>query len=406
MDNDFKDLEEEEYLIHKKDLLIIIAASLLITFIYLFHIKGYFFEAMLPFILVLASYLIIFRDAKKNRKAYYILIPLTLIFISDFVVGIDNSNKDLNLIIVPFLLSLMMLLLLNKNYQIKGNILFWIFKLFPRGLFSNLRFLKIKDDNEKTKKIGKLFAGIGFGIIFATVIMFFLMQADDYFKVFIENIFNNIVHFDINHIIILLVSFILIFSIYINLLRNMDSKMKDVKMFSLDNTIVITCLGIINAVFILFLVSEISRLTNNFLQIPVEYTYSSYAREGFFQLLAVTFINYLIIMFILYKTNLIKENKAVKFLIVILIIFSIILIFNSYYRMYLYINHFGFTVLRCQVILFLLMELILFALMTLKCFHSFKKYNTLTYFIIIISFYLINLYLCNETFIDFLNQHI
>ena len=52
----------------------------------------------------------------------------------------------------------------------------------------------------------------------------------------------------------------------------------------------------INLVFVLFIVSEISKLTNNFLSLPVEYTFSSYAREGFFQLLFVTLINFSIII--------------------------------------------------------------------------------------------------------------
>ena len=43
----------------------------------------------------------------------------------------------------------------------------------------------------------------------------------------------------------------------------------------------------LNSIFVLFLLSEISKLTTNFLQLPIEYTYASYAREGFFQLLFV-----------------------------------------------------------------------------------------------------------------------
>ena len=404
MDNDFKDLKEEEYLIEKKHLLVVLISSLLITFIYQFHLKGYFFEAMLPFILVLVSYLIIFKDAKKNKKAYYMMIPLSLIFISDFIVGIDNTNKDLNLLIVPVLLSMMMLLLLNKNYQLKGNILTWIFKLFPRGLFSNLRFLKIKSENENGKKVGSIFAGIGFGLIFAIIIGYLLIQADDYFKVFVGNIFSNIIDFNANYLLIFVLSFILIFSILINLFRSQDDEMKEVKLWHFDKTIVLTCLGIVNSVFVLFLLSEVSRLTSNFLQIPVEYTYSSYAREGFFQLLAVTFINYAIIMFLLYKTNLVKENKTIQVSLVLLIAFSIILIFNSYYRMYLYINHYGFTILRCQVILFLLMELVLFTLMILRIFNHFKKNNAFVYFIIVISFYIVNLYLCSDWLVNILNE--
>lgn len=399
IDDDFKDLKEEEYIIEKKHLITILIASLLITLIYVFHIQGYFFEAMLPFILVLGTYLIIFKDAKKNKKAYYMLIPTTLIFISDLIVGIDVNNKDLNLLVLPVLLSIFMLLLLNKNYKLKGNIATWIFKIFPVGLFSNLKYLKIKSENKKSEKVGKLLTGIGFGLIFSLVILFLLIKADDYFNAFIGSIFNNIVDFDINYIFILVSSFILIFSILINLLKNKDTRMNEVKVHNYDKTIIITFLSIVNSVFVLFLISEISRLTTNFLQIPEGYIYSSYAREGFFQLLFVTMINYAILMFFFYKTNMAKEG-TIKWLLFSLVIFSIILIFNSYYRMFLYINQFGFTILRMQVVLFLLMELIIFILMSLKTFNKFNNKNAFIYFVIIVSFYIINLYLCNDWFIN------
>ena len=399
IDDDFKDLKEEEYVIERKHLVIILITSLLITLIYQLHLNGYFFEAMLPFILVLGTYLIIFKDAKKNKKAYYMLVPVTLIFISDLIVGIDATNKDLNLLALPVLLSMFMLLLLNKNYKLKGYITTWIFKIFPIGLFSNLKYLKIKSENEKNKKIGKVLIGIGIGLFFSLVILFLLIKADDYFNAFIGSIFNNIVDFDINYVFILVLSFILIFSILINLLKNKDTKMNEVKVHNYDKTIIITFLSIVNSVFVLFIISEISRLTTNFLQIPEGYIYSSYAREGFFQLLFVTMINYVILMFLFYKTNMAKKG-IIKWLLFSLVIFSVILIFNSYYRMYLYINQFGFTVLRMQVVLFLLMELIIFILMSLKTFNKFNNKNAFTYFVIMISFYIINLYLCNDWFIN------
>ena len=80
---------------------------------------------------------------------------------------------------------------------------------------------------------------------------------------------------------------------------------------------------------------------------------------GYFELLFVTIINFSITLYLIYKTNLIKENKLVKYLVLLLISFTILLIFNSYYRMFLYVGKFGFTNLRLQVILFLLMELLL-----------------------------------------------
>ena len=69
--------------------------------------------------------------------------------------------------------------------------------------------------------------------------------------------------------------------------------------------------------------------------------------------------------------------------------------------MFLYIGHYGFTVLRMQVILFLLMEFILFLLLVKKIMSGLKYQDSYLYFVIMISFYILNLYLCNETFISF-----
>lgn len=71
--------------------------------------------------------------------------------------------------------------------------------------------------------------------------------------------------------------------------------------------------------------------------------------------------------------------------------------------MYLYINNYGFTVLRLQVILFLTMELIIFSVLIKKLFKDLKSNDALIYFIVMISFYILNLYLCNDAFINFLN---
>lgn len=399
VDDDFKDLEEKEYPVSRKNLFIIIGASLLITLIYIFHISGYFFTTMLPLMIILGTYLIIFKDEKQNKKAYFMLIPIFMIMISDLIIKIDLSNQYLSIVIVPILLCVFMLLLLNKNYHLKDNFMMWVLKLFPKGLFSNLKYVCVKSENKNTKQISNIIKGIGFGLIFCILILYFLSQADDYFSAFINSIFKNLIEFDPLYLFIFTFSFILSFSVLVNILKNRDNKMQSIKTYSFDKSLITTILVMVNSVFVLFLISEISRLTVNFLQLPIEYTYSSYAREGFFQLLFVTLINFSLISFLTYKTDSLKKNGIVRLLITILIVFSIILIFNSYYRMYLYINHFGFTVLRMQVILFLLMELIIFSLLIIKNYSKVKRNDALICFIIIISFYIINLYLCNNTII-------
>ena len=403
IDEDFKDLDEKEYHVSNKSILIIFIASILTILFHNLNINDYFKDAMIPFILVLSSCLIIFKTEKKNKKAYLMLLPIILIFISDLIVPIDSINKDLNILILPLLCSMFVFRLLNHNYKISGNSFFWVFKLFPKGLFSNLKYFKLDFKHGNSKKISNTIFGILFGLMFAVVIMFLLIKADDYFNAFVGSILDNIICFDLNNILIFILTFILIFSVVINILKHKDNTLNEVKILNIDSGLIKSFLLVINVVFVLFLVSELSRLTSNFLNIPIEYTYSSYAREGFFQLLFVTIINFSITMFLVYKSNL-KSDKIVRWLMILLISFSIILIFNSYYRMFLYINHFGFTVLRMQVVLFLLMELIIFILLISKIFDKLKKNNALIYFIIMISFYLINLYICNDTVINLISN--
>ena len=162
-------------------------------------------------------------------------------------------------------------------------------------------------------------------------------------------------------------------------------------------------LVLVNLVYLLFLISEISKLTTNFLNVPVEYTHANYAREGFFELLGVSSINFAILIFYQNFTDT-KPNKWIKYLLLTIIFFSIFIVFNSYYRMGLYIFEYGFTILRLQVILFLTMELIFFIILIFKLNNKLKKDNTLKYFIIMLVTYLLNIYLCNELLINFINS--
>ena len=293
-------------------------------------------------------------------------------------------------------------MLVNKKYSISFYKKISILEIFPKRVFSNLKYIKQSIKKENNQKIANIVTGILLGIVIARILLFLLTNADMYFKIFTEKI-TNLFNFNISNIILFLVSFILIFSISINVLKLNEAKVKETKHKNIDDIIIIIVLAIMNFVFLLFIISEISKLTNNFLHIPKLYTYAEYAREGFFQLLFVTIINYIVSFFIIYNTKSTSNNKIVKNLLLVLIIFSIVLIFNSYYRMYLYIDKFGFTVLRMQVILFLLMEIILFCLIIKKILSKLNK-DALYFLIVTTVFYIINLYICNDIVIKLINK--
>lgn len=392
-----------ELKIKRENVIVPIVSALLIVIISNLKIDWYFKTIMFPFFMILvSSTILVMKNDDINKKAFYLLIPIILIIFSNLILillkgTLDENNEILNIIVLPILISIYLFSLINKNYKIALVNIPLMFKIFPRYLFRNLKFLKIKTNREKTNKILNAVFGIIVGIVFSIVILLLLMSADDYFNKFVSKAFISI-NFDFSKIMQFVIFFIIIFSIGVNLIRNRYIVMKENKTRKIDHTIIISMLSVINLVFVLFLISEVSKLCGNFLQIPKGYIYSSYAREGFFQLLFVTIINFSIILYLIYKTNVIKENKVIRNLILILIAFSVLLIFNSYYRMFLYIGKFGFTNLRLQVILFLFMELILFGIIIKKIINRVNN-DGLIFLVIMTSCYVINLYICNDFFI-------
>lgn len=394
----------------KKHTLVPLISAILIVVAGMLNIDFYFKSVMFPFLMILISSTILVKDYEKiNKKAYLLIIPIVLIIISNLVLkvlkgNLDGTNQLLNIVVLPLLISTYLFMLVRSDFKVSLENMFLVFKLFPKNLFKNLKFIKIDTKKDKNDKIINIIFGTIIGVFISGLILALLTSADAYFDKFLSSIVTNInVNFNLWYVIKGIIYFVILFVIGINLFKNKEIALKESKMSRVNKTVVTTMLFIVNFVFVLFLISEISKLCGNFLKVPKGYIYSSYAREGFFQLLFVTLINFGIILYLIYKTNLVKEDKKVKYLVLSLIAFSIFLIFNSYYRMFLYIGRFGFTNLRLQVILFLFMEIILFGFIIKKIIRGAKK-DGMVFLIIMTITYVINLYVCNDWFIGILEK--
>lgn len=394
----------------KKHILVPLISAILIVIVGMLNIDFYFKSVMFPFLMILISSTILVKDYEGiNKKAYLLIIPIVLIIISNLVLkvlkcNLDGTNQLLNIIVLPLLISTYLFMLVRSDFKVSLENMFLVFKLFPKNLFKNLKFIKIDTKKEKNDKVINIIFGTIIGVFISGLILALLTSADAYFDKFLSSIVTNInVDFNLWYVIKGIIYFVILFVIGINLFKNKEIALRESKMSRVNKTVVTTMLFIVNFVFVLFLISEISKLCGNFLKVPKGYIYSSYAREGFFQLLFVTLINFGIILYLIYKTNLVKEDKKVKYLVLSLIAFSIFLIFNSYYRMFLYIGRFGFTNLRLQVILFLFMEIILFGFIIKKILRGAKK-DGMVFLIIMTITYVINLYVCNDWFIEILEK--
>lgn len=85
-------------------------------------------------------------------------------------------------------------------------------------------------------------------------------------------------------------------------------------------------------------------------KLPAEMTYSEYARQGFFQLLAVTVLN---LVFVLNCFKYFRKHRVLTFLLTVISLCTYVMIASAVYRMLLYVGAYYLTFLRLFVLWFL-----------------------------------------------------
>ena len=100
-------------------------------------------------------------------------------------------------------------------------------------------------------------------------------------------------------------------------------------------------IALLLAVYALFTYVQFTYLFGGTL--PVDLTYSRYARDGFGQFVAVTLINFTLLGISLTKT---EQGRAIKGLQALLIAASLIILASAAWRMLLYVGAYGLTIRR------------------------------------------------------------
>lgn len=110
--------------------------------------------------------------------------------------------------------------------------------------------------------------------------------------------------------------------------------------------------------------------------LPEGITYSEYARSGFWQLVAVAFINVVMVLTCMY---LFKENRWLKWILTIISVCTCIMILSAAYRMYLYVSVYHLTILR--VLVFWALAVLAFVMGGVIVSIYSKKFKLITYMI-------------------------
>ena len=249
---------------------------------------------------------------------------------------------------------------------------FWICMFSKRGKSTS---------STKTKYFLHIFLGLLIGTPFIIIVIFLLSSADATFK----NIFDHLFNFDISipkNIGTLIWSLPMATYLYALIYGSSiedNSKSFNIDKFNktMDNAAAIPRLSLytVNAVICCFYILFIGIQAIYFIDIlggslPADFTYSEYARRGFFELLAVALINIVFIAVAKIFSVKNENNKYLRIHIILNSILTLVLISVDFAKMYLYISTYGLTTLRIIPSVFMIFLSFVFAFIIIG---EFKK---------------------------------
>lgn len=124
-----------------------------------------------------------------------------------------------------------------------------------------------------------------------------------------------------------------------------------------EPVLAITITGLLSVIYLLFSGIQIVYLFLRQMELPEGYTYAEYAREGFFQLLAVSILNLIIVLVVM---SYFRESKVLKGILTVMSLCTFVMIASSVFRMILYIRFYYMTFLRILVLWGLALLFLLF----------------------------------------------
>jgi hypothetical protein len=326
--------------------------------------------------LVLLYYVMLGDKLKlKGNKNLIFLIPIFIIIIRSTIY--DNKPIQLlNVLILPVLMTGAALMLWFKDIEYSrlsfiGELLAHII-MYPL-VYLGKPFVVLKDrlfssTSIRVRKVNpQVVTGIIISVPLLLIVLVFLSSADMMFSYYVTKFFNSLNFldkFDISdapsHIILVFIFSLYFFSFVWGFSERKELSSSTPSAFAIDSVTISIPLSMLNVIYFLFSIVQFSYLYGNG-ELPKGYTYAEYARRGFFELVAVTIINFSIILLGLTKTKSrsAKVNSLCNVLYTLLAVFTLNMLYSAHYKMRLYETTYGYTYLRVYVHLFMVLLLIL-----------------------------------------------
>ncbi|HHW47517.1 MAG TPA: DUF4173 domain-containing protein [Clostridiaceae bacterium] len=405
-----------ENLLKKENVYLLVISLLLgIIFDILFYDK---MPGISCVIFVLAFYAAILWHSRKSLElkidfAWLLSIPVLMLALT-YTLFSNEMFWALNFLGIPILVVVQTLLITKNNKypwytpEFIGDILNGIFgrtlgnitKLFKLIVL----LLRRKQNSGKHSTFKKVLTGLIISIPLLLIIIALLTSADQVFEHFLGKIPEILENFNIGRILahaIIIISISVFAFGYIWSLsnnpaeENCSAEKADTgsRKGVWDPVVIITILTTINIIYTFFVLIQFSYLFGSLKYgLPQDFTYSEYARRGFFELVAVTLINFNILIGCISFTK--KGSNMVctvlRILYSLLVFCTLVMLFSAHFRMSLYEKAYGYTYLRVLTHMFMAF---LFVIMLITLYRVWnEKFKLLRAYIIVavISYLIVN----------------
>ncbi|MDF2558519.1 MAG: hypothetical protein K0R71_2347 [Bacillales bacterium] len=356
----------------------------------------------------------------QNSKGLIWAIPMLFLATCNLIFSI-NAFTYLNCLAELGLLAIYSNALLSNKPLFSGFTVFFkrtFSTLLPDkigvGMFLLFNIIKTNSEQGHSTKVNhfkKILIGVVLSLPFLIIITTLLFNGDLVFRELINHSFSGFFDyfkgFDLGKfyfrtIVFFISTFYIMGYLYHSKVNKKEYTSREMKT-GIDRTISITFLTMLNALFLVFCVIQFTYLfTDGVLTLPADFTYAEYARKGFFELLFVSCINFAVVIAFLNFMKRMDNKSLVKKMLFALCVFTGLLISSSFYRMFMYVDSYGFTILRVAVLTFLIMECILIAMATISIFKENLQLFKSSFYVSLCFYLLVNI-LASEPTVTWLN---